>query len=96
MRKLTILGALAANLVMSPVIAGPLTVCPAPQPPQTGMLSKPIRPYCLRSRSCNEYEVFRYNRKLAEHFLNLQRYTAEVDRYFRASNEYLRCMREVD
>jgi hypothetical protein len=76
--------------------------CMAPRAPSVLFISKPakpIKPYCVSLRSCEQWQITsynndveRYNSEISKFFQDLETYANDVDRYRKRAAEYIDCM----
>ena len=64
----------------------------APDPPST--FSKPDVPYCIRDRSCEDYEIQRYKSDVEDYVRKLKNYASEAEEFHGDAVQYAEC--EID
>lgn len=94
MKHALALGALCLTCLNAPAAAAAL--CLEPRAPSVLFLSKPSKPYCATSRSCEQWQVDSYKRDVARYYARLEEYLEEVDRFRKRAVEYAQCMADLD
>jgi hypothetical protein len=75
--------------------AGGYGFCMAPIAPFVYAV-KPSKPYCASSRSCSQWEIDNYKRRVESYFNDLQQYMADADKFRKLAYEYAECMADLD
>ena len=68
--------------------------CFEPRAP-IAILSKPTKPYCAVSRSCDKWQVDNYRSSVERYYSDLESYASDVDRYYKKAAEYIECMSDL-
>jgi hypothetical protein len=88
-----------AILFVLPVSSAPADAaygfCMAPRAPSV-FLSKPTKPFCAASRSCEQWQVTSYKNEVEQYFNSLKTYLEDVDKYQKKAYEYAECMADLD
>ena len=99
MRRMGLTGGLIAGMCLVAVSSSPAVAaygfCMEPRAPSV-YITKPMKPYCAASRSCEQWQVDSYKNEIDRYFDNLKTYLADVDRYRKKAYEYASCMAELD
>ena len=97
-RRLAGVALLALLMVMTtgsvPAQAG-YGFCLEPRAPSL-FASRPSKPYCAISRSCEQWQVDSYNSEVNRYFDALKNYLVDVDSYRKKAYEYAECMADLD
>lgn len=69
--------------------------CSQPMAP-TSYLTKPRKPFCATTRSCDDWQVQAYRNEVSRYFNNLRNYADDLDRYYSNAVDYIECMSDLD
>lgn len=86
-------GVLAMVVVIE---AGASAFCLEPRRPSSMFVTKPSKPYCAVSRSCEQYEIDSYRSDVKRYYDQLREYADSVDRFYKQAAEYIECMSKLD
>ena len=96
MKKAFTVAALATTLPLASADAVMMRYCSAPVAPSIGFVSKPSKPYCAATRSCEDWQVRSYQNDVEDYFRKLKRYANDVESFYSDAGSYVKCMATLD